>query len=91
MRFSHLGLDIDHLPSIQYNLDAPSTHASPTDQEVNQIIHEDLLQLHTFRTWLAPPELPVKLNFYRTHCLHISREGFIIPPIYIQLHLPCAF
>ena len=48
--FSRLGLDIDRLPPFQYSLDAPSTHTSTTDQEINRIIREDLLQLHTFRT-----------------------------------------
>ena len=41
--FTRLGLDIDRLPPFQYSLDAPPSPLSPTDQEVNQIIREDLL------------------------------------------------
>ena len=69
---------MDRLPPFQYSLDAPPSPLSPTDEEVNQIIREDLLQLHTWQTWF-PPELLVKLNFYRRHYLQISQEGFIMP------------
>ena len=87
---SRLGINIDRLPPFQYSLGAPSSYTSPTEQEVNQIIREDLLQLHTFRTWLLPRKLLVKLDFYYQHYLHISQEGFITPQGYTQVHLPRA-
>lgn len=66
-----MGMDIDRLPLLQYNLNAPDTYISPTNHEVNEIIREDLLQMHTFKTWLALSEHPMKLK-HHSHCLQIS-------------------
>lgn len=87
--FSHLDLNVDRPAPFQYNLNAPSTYASPTDQEVNELIREDLFNYILSRL-RCPPELPTKLEFYHRHCLQISTEGFIVPLGYTQLHLPHA-
>ena len=72
-----LGLNIDRLPPFQYSLDTASSYTSPTNQKINQIIQEDLLQLHTFKAWLLPPQaahearfLPPTLPPYLTGGLH---------------------
>lgn len=82
--FSRMGLNTDLLSPFQYSLDAPSV--SLTDCKVNQIIRQDLLQLHTFRTWLAPPQLPVKLNFLSSS---VSRYYSLRRYVPCQEIMPC--
>ena len=77
---------MDHLPPLQYSLDCP--HLEPSREERNRIIRMDIIQIHTARTWVTPTEdLGTKKTFYKEHFLHISPDGFIIRPSYMDTHL----
>ena len=80
------GLNIDQLPPFQYSLDAPSLEL--TKQEINKLIRQDLVQNDTRRTWIDPVQgLGTKRAFYKENFLHLTEDGFIIRPEYMDVHL----
>lgn len=82
-----LGLDMDRLPPFRYSLDDPRLCWEMTRHEISQVIRADLLQLHTYRTWIYPTRLPTKMATYRDHFLRISDDGLITSPGYTGTHL----
>lgn len=84
--FGRHGLQIDALPPFQYSLDCPLLDL--TDTERNRVIRADITRLHTERTWINPQEpLGTKMAYYQNHFMHISPDGFISRPAYMDTHL----
>ena len=80
------GLDIDRLPPYNYSLDCPTLNFSRS--ELNQVIRADILRIDTERTWIRP-SLPLgsRMEFYRSHFLHLTQDGFVTQPQYMDIHL----
>ncbi|KAH7307766.1 hypothetical protein KP509_22G076800 [Ceratopteris richardii] len=83
---AHHGFDIDRLPPLQYDLHAPTYSLS--HQERNRFIRQEIMHTYIQRTWVSPRDtLPPKMLYYCEHFLHISDEGFIEIPRYMQTYL----
>lgn len=80
------GLDIDRLPPYNYSLDCPTLNFSRS--ELNRVIRADILRINTERTWIRP-SLPLgsRMEFYRSHFLHLTQDGFVTRPQYMDIHL----
>ena len=86
--FARYHLDIDRLPPLQYDPDAPQ-RLSRTER--NKVLRQDLWQLYIQVTWCSPPrELMTKMQYYRTSFLQLSQDGFIERPQYLEVCLPHA-
>ncbi|MCO5601597.1 hypothetical protein L7F22_055720 [Adiantum nelumboides] len=85
--FSSQGLDIDRLPPLQYDTQAPTY--SLTRSERNRVIRQEIWHTYIQRTWVDPGhELPSKMLHYREHFLQLSEQGFIEIPLYMQRYMP---
>ena len=81
------GWDIDHLPPLQYDLDAP--HIQLSHSERNRVMRQDLLQRYVRHTWITPQQpLPTKMLYYRDCFMSISEDGFIQRPRYMDVYMP---
>ncbi|KAH7446947.1 hypothetical protein KP509_01G083500 [Ceratopteris richardii] len=77
------------LPPFQYSLQTPLMYL--TRVEITKRIRQDLIQLDTKRTWIEPTqELGTKMAFYREHLLHLTTDGFVTRPSYMDTHLSHA-
>ena len=59
--------------------------------EKNRVIRTDIINLEHKITWISPKiPLDMKMAHYKTHFLHISEDGFIIKPPYMDIYLSYA-
>ncbi|KAH7281279.1 hypothetical protein KP509_36G038900 [Ceratopteris richardii] len=80
------GFDIDRLPPVQYDSQAPTYSLS--HRERNRIIPQEIWHTYIQRTWMNPGRtLTPKMLHYREHFLRISDQGFIETPRYMQTYL----
>lgn len=80
------GMSMDTLPPFQYSLDCPFLDLSHS--ELNRVMRMDIIRLDTERTWITPTlPLRTKMAQYQSHFLHISPDGFILRPTYMDTHL----
>ncbi len=83
------GMNINALPPFQYSLDCP--HLNMTKTEKNRVIRADIIKLNNERTWTSPTTpLGRKMAQYKALFLHISQDGFILRPSYMDTHLSHA-
>ena len=86
--FAQYHIDIDRLPPLQYDPDAPR-RLSRTEK--NRVLRQDLWQLYIQVTWSSPPQgLTTKMEYYRKSFLQLSKDGFIERPRYLDVYLPHA-
>eukprot|EP00249_Psilotum_nudum_P024953 c29331_g2_i2 orf=1-1479(+) len=81
------GIDIDRLPPLQYDTQAPTYLLSHGER--NRVIRQELWHTYIQRTWTSPVRpLPPKMSYYYEHFLSISEQGFIETPQYMQIYMP---
>ena len=81
------GWDIDHLPPLQYDPQAP--HMQLSHSERNRVMRQDLLQSYMRQTWITPLKpLLQKMLYYRDCFMSISEDGFIQRPGYMDVYMP---
>ncbi|KAH7434041.1 hypothetical protein KP509_07G098200 [Ceratopteris richardii] len=91
--FQTHGFTMDRRPPFKYSLQTPLMYL--TRVEITRLIRQDLIQLDTRRTWIEPTqELGTKMALYREHLLHLTTDGFVTRPSYMDTHqshaLRCA-
>ena len=81
------GISISTLPLFQYTLDC--THSNRTKVEKNRVIQTNIIKLDNGRTWISyTTSLGRKMAHYKAHFSHKLKDGFIIMPSYMDIHLP---
>ncbi|MCO5589434.1 hypothetical protein L7F22_043401 [Adiantum nelumboides] len=81
------GFDIDRLPPLQYDTQAPTYSLSRSER--NRVIRQEIWHTYIQRTWRRPTDtLPPKMLYYYEHFLRFSEQGFIEIPLYMREYMP---